>query len=313
MSWKRPGEATTPAEARLEAAIAAVADWRGAVLAYAYVPGGLNNVNWRVRVAGAPQDFFVKVAGEGTERFIDRAVAHEAAVKAHAAGISPQVHAYLPEQRVEISSFLESVRSANNGDFMRAPVRLAALRTLRAFNAVPALPLTKTIFDMIDEHLEQVRELDAPSPPDFPWLLRQYRLARSALEASGLDLVPCMNDTVAANFLLEPDDRVWLIDYDYASNNDRGYELALWFGEMFFTPEQELELVEEYFGRVERRSLARIAVFKALADIKWSTWSMIQHRSSEIDFDFYKYGIWKHMRARIALHDPRWEEQLRAL
>jgi thiamine kinase-like enzyme len=313
MTWKTLGAAATPAERKLETAISAIEAWQGAEIAYTFVPGGLNNVNWRVRVAGAPQDFIVKVAGEGSERFIDRVVAHDAALKAHAAGISPEVHHFLPEQRVEVATFLASVRTANNGDFMHASTRLEAVRTLRAFNGVPELPHTKTIFDMIDEHLEQVEEVGGPAPPDLPWLLRQYRLARQALEASGLDLVPCMNDTVAANFLLEDDGKVWLIDYDYASNNDRSYELALWFGEMFFTPEQELELLEEYFGRVDRRTIARIAVFKALADVKWSTWSMIQHRTSEIDFDFYKYGIWKHMRARVAMHDPRWEEQLRTV
>jgi len=313
MTWKKPGEAATPAERKAEAAIAAVESWRGAAISYAYVPGGLNNVNWRIRVAGAPHDYFMKVPGEGTERFIDRVVAHDAAVKAHAAGISPQVHHYLPAERVEVATFLDEVRTANNGDFMQPPVRLAAVRTLRAFNGVAPLAHTKTIFDMIDEHLEQVREVGGPAPADMAWLLHQYRTARAALEASGLDLVPCMNDTVAANFLLGGDGKVWLIDYDYASNNDRGYELALWFGEMFFTPDQELELIEEYFGRGDRRTVARIAVFKALADVKWSTWSMIQHRISEIDFDFYKYGIWKHMRARIAMHDPRWAEYLRAL
>jgi hypothetical protein len=32
---------------------------------------------------------------------------------------------------------------------------------------------------------------------------------------------------------------------------------------------------------------------------------------SQIDFDFYKYGVWKHMRARAIMHDSRWELWLR--
>lgn len=309
---ERPlGSAATPAEERIEAAIAAVPGWSGRAARYAFVPGGLNNMNWRVRVAGAPSDYIVKIPGEGTELFIDRAVAHDAAVKAHRAGISPQVHHYLPDQRVEVATFLEGVRSANNGDFLLPEVRLNAVRTLRAFHQVPPLSLTKTLFDMIDEHFRQVEEVAAPEPPDIAWLKREYLRAREALEASGLDLVPCMNDTVAANFLLGEEGRVWLIDYDYASMNDRGYELALWFGEMFFTPEQEAQLIEEYFGRLDPQAAARIAVYKGLADVKWSTWAMIQHRISAIDFDFFKYGHWKHMRARSALHDPRWPDWLR--
>jgi len=306
MPEKPLGSAATPDEARLEAAIGSIADWQGRHLRYAFVPGGLNNMNWRVQVAGAPTDYIVKVPGEGTERFIDRQVAHDAAVKAHRAGISPEVHHYLPEHRVEVATFLDGARSANNGDFLEPAVRLKAIQALRAFHAVPPLALTKTLFDMIDEHFRQAEETGAPEPPDIAWLKREYARARAALEASGLDLVPCMNDTVAANFLLDGEGRVWLIDYDYASMNDRGYELALWFGEMFFTEEQEAELIEEYFGSLDPRAAARIAVYKGLADIKWATWAMIQHRISTIDFDFFKYGHWKHMRARAALHDPRW-------
>ncbi|MEO1193439.1 MAG: choline kinase family protein [Pseudomonadota bacterium] len=309
----RPGNPAGPAAAKIEAVIAKIDDWQGRDPHYAFVPGGLNNINWRVRVEGAAHDFIVKVPGEGSERFIDRVVANDAAVKAHAAGISPEVHYYLPEERVEVATFLEDIRTANNGDFLIPEVRINAVRTLRAFHQVPGLTLTKTLFDMIDEHFQQVEEVCAREPPDIAWLKQEYARARAALEASGIDLVPCMNDTVAANFLIGEGNRVWLIDYDYASMNDRGYELALWFGEMFFTPDQEAELIEDYFGRLDPQAVARITVYKGLADIKWSTWAMIQHRTSEIDFDFFKYGHWKHMRARSLLHDPRWPSWLRQL
>lgn len=307
------GQATTPAEQAIEAVIARIEDWTDRNPRYAFVTGGLANMNWRVRIDDAPHDYIVKIPGEGTELFIDRVVAHDAANKAYAAGISPQVHYYLPDLRVEVATFLDEVRTANNGDFLVPEIRMNAVRVLRAFHGVEPLSVTKTLFDMIDEHFAQVEEVKAPEPPDIAWLKAEYRTARGALEASGLDLVPCMNDTVAANFLISADNGVWLIDYDYASMNDRAYELALWFGEMFFTPDQEQALIEEYFGRVDRQALARIAVYKGLADIKWSTWAMIQHRVSEIDFDFYKYGHWKHMRARLALHDPRWPSFLRQL
>ncbi len=47
--------------------------------------------------------------------------------------------------------------------------------------------------------------------------------------------------------------------------------------------------------------------------MKWSTWAMVQNRISDLAFDFYKYGIWKHMRARSIMNDTRWPGFLRAL
>ncbi len=115
------------------------------------------------------------------------------------------------------------------------------------------------------------------------------------------------------NFLIGEDGSILLIDFEYASNNDRLYDIAIWSGEMFFPESVDRELIEQYFGRYDEALFARLMVHKALADVKWSTWAMVQNRISTLDFDFYKYGIWKHMRARSIMNDPRWPLFLKAL
>ena len=82
---------------------------------------------------------------------------------------------------------------------------------------------------------------------------------------------------------------------------------------MFFDPAREAELTEAYFGHAGPATMARIAVYKALADVKWATWSMGQEKVSALDFDFRKYGVWKHMRARRVMQDSRWQDWLRIL
>jgi len=166
---------------------------------------------------------------------------------------------------------------------------------------------------MIEEHFDQVLTFGGHFPQDFTWMNAKYREAKSALIASGLDLVPCMNDTLAGNFLLDSENRVTLVDFEYASNNDRCAELALWFVEMCFDNETETEVIEEYFGKVDPVIVARINVFKALVDLKWSTWAMVQNKLSALDFDYFKYGVWKHMRTRVAMRDPQWNEWLKAV
>ena len=63
-----------------------------------------------------------------------------------------------------------------------------------------------------------------------------------------------------------------MVDFEYASNNERAYELALWFDEMAFPDTIEREMIEAYFGRWTPEIHARIAVLKALGDLKWATW-----------------------------------------
>jgi thiamine kinase-like enzyme len=308
---KRLGEADNAQEQQIEAAIHAIDAWRGMKIDYAPVGGGISNTNWKVRVDGEPTAYFFKVPGRGTEMFIDRRTAHDASVKAAQTGYGAPVFAFIEELGVEVFEFMEGWRASSNRDFLDRDVRHNALHALKAFNTQPLLSQTKTVFDMIDEHQSQVSTLNGMTPPDHAWLCKQYERARAALSASGMDLRPCMNDTLAGNFMLNDERAIRLVDFEYASNNDPHYEVGLWFGEMFFTPEMELALIEDYFGEVSAKTVARVTINKALADLKWSTWAMVQRAVSRINFDFYKYGAWKHMRARSIMHDPRWETWLR--
>jgi thiamine kinase-like enzyme len=313
MMWKSVGEGASDGEIALEAIIGKVSGWQGLPARYRPVSGGISNANWRVSVAQTGSDAFVKVPGRGTEMFIDRRAAHDASRKAYESGYGAAVLGFVEDDGVEIFEFVEGYRTSTNLDFLKPSIRLNALAALKAFNDGGQLMLTKTIFDMIDEHADQVAELGARMPNDFAWMWRQYLDAKAAIHAAGIDLVPCMNDTLAGNFMIGPDERIMLVDFEYASNNDRAYEIAMWFGEMFFPPAIERELIAAYFGRVDRALEARINIHKSLADLKWATWAMVQEKVSTIDFDFHKYGAWKHMRARNMFHHPDWNVWLRTL
>ena len=307
------GAGRSDAERALEAAIVQVEAWKGSRLTYRPVSGGISNTNFRVAVEGDPVGYFVKIPGRGTEMFIDRRAARAASKQAEIMAVGPRTFDYLDHLDIEVSEFLDDRRASTHRDCVDPRFRANVVTMYRRFHEGQPLPLTKTVFDMIDEHYEQVRELGGYWPKDHAWLHRQYRQARAALEAAGLDLVPCFNDPMPGNFLVGEDRSIKLIDFEYASNNERLYDLAIWSGEHFFSEDIEQEIIEEYFGSCNKQWHARFIIHKALADIKWSTWAMVQNRISTLDFDFYKYGIWKHMRARSIIHDPRWPLFLKAL
>ena len=307
---KALGQAANEAERELEVAISAAPLFTGKRLHYRPVLGGISNQNWLVRTEDERREYFVKIPGKGTEMFIDRVAAFDASRKAGEAGVGPRVYEDLYEQGVEINDFIPDRRACTHTDFSDPEVRRAAIDAYRKFHRVGKLNLTKSVFDMIEEHDRQIDELGGWRPPDYPWMMRQYRLARAALEASGIDWAPCFNDPMAGNFMVGTDKSIMLIDYEYASMNDRCYDLGIWFGEMFYTPQVEAELIEEYFGEIRPDIVARVTIHKALADVKWALWSFVQQQVSALDFDFFKYGAWKLMRMRAIMRDPRWVEYL---
>jgi thiamine kinase-like enzyme len=270
------------------------------------------NSNWRVRVDG--DDFFVKVPGPGSETYIDRDLTHVAAKRAGDAGISARQVAYFPDTGVEVIEFLDGYRACTNGDMKRSEIMSAVLAVQDAFHSVEPLPVTKTIFDMIAEHRAQVAALGVRMPPDFASVMREYDAAHAAFTASGLDIVPCHNDPMPGNFLIADGKPMMLVDFEFASNNERSYELGLTLCEFFYDERHIIEAVEQVYGRAEWSLLARVQVSIALADIKWGMWGCVNHQLNDTwDFDYHKYGAWKFARAAAKVADPRWPLWLSAL
>lgn len=312
--FRRIGEANTAAERQLEAEILRIPGWAERVPRYLPVDGGLTNVNWRVELSSPTAHYFVKVPGRGTEAFIDRITANQAATAAAAMGIAPQVAHFDASTGVEVHEFVEGYRACNSGDFKNLDRAVDVIGLYRAFNSAPLLPQTKTVFDQVDEHLGQVREFDVPLPAATPRLLAEYSAARQALLASGLDIVTAHNDPNPSNFLLRNDHaKMLLVDYDYASNNERAYELGVFIAEMFFTDTETQTLIEAYYDRMDPAAFARVSVCRALADLKWGLWGMVNSRITESDFDYYRFGVLKLTRSAQQMADPRWGEWLARL
>ena len=272
------------------------------------------NSNWRITVDGKPKRYFMKLPGAGSESFIDRSLANEAARRAGALDIGPEVVLFDPVTGVEVIEFLEEYRACTNGDLKRPEVPLGIIDLYRVLHSGDKLSVTKTIFDMIDEHLDQVNELGVRLPRDADVILGEYGQAKQAMLASGLDLVACHNDPMPGNILVAPGKPMKLADYEFASNNDRAYELAVMVTEMFYGEQQIMELIEEFYGKAEWSMISRVQVCSALADVKWGLWGCMNHKLSNAwDFDYHKYGAWKLARARLKMADPRWAFWLQGL
>ena len=249
---RRVGEGTTAHERQLEQAVGRVPQWRGSDIRYASLVGGLLNQNWVVEVENHPRKYFVKVPGAGSEVFINRVVANEAARNAYAMDIAPEVVFFDPRDGLEISEFLEGYRACTNADFADLAIQGEVLRIYNRIHSGPSLGMTKTIFDMIEEHIDQGRGLGSHFPADMPWIEHRYRQAKAAFVASGLDLTPCFNDPMPGNFLVSEDPTapkpMKLIDYEFASNNERSYELGVLFAEMFYDEPRTLKSDRAIFG-----------------------------------------------------------------
>ena len=114
--------------------------------------------------------------------------------------------------------------------------------------------------------------------------------------------MPCNNDLLAANFI-DDGQKIWLIDYEYAGNNDACFELGNLASECRLPADGLAKLVTAYYGRPLRHKVARARLLGLAGQYGWTLWGAIQSAVSPIDFDFWAWAMERFENAAAGLTD----------
>ena len=273
----------------------------------AQLPGGLTNVNHKVVTESGA--FVVRRYASDTGLLaIDRDNEYENAQRAAAVGVGPEVVAYRPEHNAMVFRFIEG-RAMTAGDLRDgAHIERIAAACRWLHSAEPF----RDDFDMFatqPRYLAIVRERGFRLPDRYEEFAPQVDAIRDALQARDAGTVPCNNDLLAGNFILTGDG-FRLIDYEYSGNNDACFELGNVWSESNLSPDQLEALVTAYYGRRLRHKLARARLWGLMSKYGWTLWASIQDGVSEIDFDFWSWGMEKYERAMAEFDGPEFDRLL---
>src|SRR3954451_15773691 len=260
--------------------------------------GGLTNTN--LRVTTDEGDYVVRVSTNTTGLLgIDRDAEHANSVSAHAAGVGAEVLAYLPDDHILVLRFLNG-RTLSAEDVVPRTQRIA--RALRTLHAGPAFVSDFDMRQIRRRYLDAVLTEGIRIPEDYVALEPAYERLEEALARRPETPVPCNNDLLAANFI-EDGERLWIIDYEYAGQNEPSFEIGNLASENGLTDAEAAALVTAYWGRADDGKVARALAWAMLARYCWTLWAAIQAAVPDIDFDFWAWGMLKYDVARAAVLD----------
>ena len=124
---------------------------------------------------------------------------------------------------------------------------------------------------------------------------------RAALDAHPATLAPCHCDPLCENFL-DTGERMWIVDWEYSGMNDPLWDLGDLSVEGEFGPEQDGELLAAYFGGPPPAAAGgRMVAYKAMCDLLWTLWGLIQHANGNPADDFWAYAINRFGRCRALM------------
>jgi thiamine kinase-like enzyme len=281
---------------RLEA-VPALAGWTEV----ADLSGGLTNRNLKVTTADGV--FVARLSSpESALLAIDRVNEHANSVAAAASGAAPDVIAFVPEVSVLVVRFIDAVTWDNAAAL--APDN--AVRIADVCRRLHAGPRFVNEFDMLDlqpRYLSLVQERGLRLPERYLDFAPHVAAIREALAVRPQATVPCNNDLLAAN-VLDAGDRLWLIDYEYSGNNDPFFEIGNLWSEAAGTPDDLARLVSGYVGHTSTALTARARLWGLMSKYGWMLWASIQDGTSDLDFDFWSWGLEKYDRAVTEFDGP---------
>jgi thiamine kinase-like enzyme len=265
------------------------------------LPGGLTNRNYKV--TNGDGVFVARVSSAGGDLLaIDRDHEYRNSVTAAAAGVGAPVIEYSPQTGVLVIGYIQG-RTLTDAD-VAAPGNITRIaRACRRLHSGGRFCNDFNMFDIQARYLSVARARGFRIPAGYEDLTTQFEAARTALAVRDEGTVPCNNDLLAANFI-DDGDRIHLIDYEYAGNNDPCFELGNIWGECGLSLEGLAELVTAYYGRPLRSKIARARLLGLAGMYGWTLWGAIQSAASPIDFDFWSWAMQRFDRAVAGFTAP---------
>ena len=301
----RASSAASCAAADLERLVAAGEDLpaiRLPLREFEALPGGLTNRNYRF-VDGSGLQAVARISEPDTALLaIDRDAEFRNASLAASLGVGPAVLGYAAGRGVSVVEWIDG-RTFEPSDLDDSAnlTRLAA--TCRVLHSGPPFAGDFDMFEIQRRYLDLVRRHGYRMPTDYEAQQLVIDQIESALAMHPQHAVPCHNDLLAAN-IMDDGERLWLIDYEYAGNNDPCFELGNIASEAHLSHDRLRELVSLYFGRDSAHLYARARLFALMSNYGWTLWASIQDSVSDMDFDFWAWGLEKYDRASAELGSP---------
>ncbi len=262
--------------------------------------GGLTN---RVYHLG---DYCIRLPGKGTEAYIDRANEAVAAREAAEAGVSPDVLHVDVAAGVMVTAFLPDVVTLSPKGFATRPgvVERTAKALRRLHGSGAAFPFRFELFAMIDDYLTHLAGKDVALPDGYHDVVAEAGALHAALAAHPLPLAPCHCDPLCENFL-DDGERVWIVDWEYSGMNDPMWDLGDLSVEAELTPEQDAALLRAYFGAEPSDfDRGRMVIYKAMCDLLWTLWGLIQLANGNPAEDFRAYADGRFARCKALMASP---------
>jgi thiamine kinase-like enzyme len=272
--------------------------------------GGITNRNFLVEAAGTDQGWVIRLAGNDTHLLgISREVEHAATVAAAGVGVGPEVTAFIRPEGYLVTRFI--VGSPVSDESIHSPETLARVAdSLRRVHGGPPIPGLFVPFRIVEAYRALAEARGVRIPAEYEVARSHARRIELALLANPVELRPCHNDLLNANFI-DDGSRIRIVDWEYAGMGDPFFDLGNFSINHELSPEEDAAVLAAYEGSVRADRLARLSLMRTISDFREAMWGVLQQGISTLDVDFVAYAGEHFDRLLAGATAPAFERALR--
>lgn len=237
--------------------------------------GGMTNHSYKI-TRNDKEEYLVRLPGEGTEELLSRSDEQKSTELACRLGIDSEL-LYFGEDGKKVMKFIKNPQPIDN-DIMKQKKYLtqAAQIFQKLHNCGEDTCVRFEVFEMAGNYEKIIQENQVTLYDDYFDTKNQIMEIKAEVDANGaFPRVPCHNDCLIGNWVLDENDRLWLIDWEYSGMNEAMWDLSCLSIELDYSRENDLDLLSAYYNReVSTEEEKHFVASKLYVDFLWTLWGL---------------------------------------
>lgn len=261
--------------------------------------GGMTNRTYCVNVAGE-KAYVVRLPGEGTEEMISRIDEKKSMMLACDLGIDTKLYYFDAKTGIKVMDYIQNSKTMNSIEMQKEENLERAAKVLSKLHSCGKD--TGVLFDVVEmaEVYEKViKENGISLYDDYEEVKKTINLLKEKYIPT-VTKVPCHNDPLCENWVLQRNETMFLVDWEYAGMNDPMWDVADISIEAELTEELDRKILGSYFGREPQKEEWRaFEINKVLIDYLWSLWGKTRVPYDGEKLEQYAYDRYQRMKKNM--------------
>lgn len=233
------------------------------------LPKGLTNKNYLCHIDG--QTYVVRVPYSFSDSFIDRKIEKDATLYFDRSNMGFPTIYFDTVTGIKISVFQKGCKEFSTPYTDEQIIKVA--KKLKEFHAC-------RYKINVDFHPIEKLKLYSSKLPIESIHPSEHQIIQE-VEKLNYDSILCHNDLVAGNLLFQ-ENNLFIIDYEYASDNDPLFDVISFLSENNITSNETRNLFYfHYFDRLSENSLHRLVIWESFQNLLWYYWALMMHQNKQ--------------------------------